>query len=55
MFVGISIAVLHFSASNKRSKLPVPILANWPNIMFSDTPFIGSNSALEAASRRMST
>ena len=55
VLVGISMPYLHFSASSRRSKLPVPILASWPSMMFSDTPFIGSVSAWAAASIRMST
>lgn len=53
--VGISIPYLHFSASRSRSKHPVPILASCPSIMFSDTPFMGSISAWDAASIKMST
>lgn len=54
-FIGISIPILHFSASNSRSKHAVPILGSWPMMMFSETPRIGSTSACEAASMSTST
>ncbi len=43
-FIGIGMAFLHSSTFNSRSKQPVPILANCPSIIFSETPFIGSIS-----------
>lgn len=55
MFVGISMPYLHFSASNSRSKHPVPAGASWPSIMFSDTPFMGSHSPWDDASISTST
>lgn len=55
MFVGISMPYLHFSASKRRSKQPVPAGASWPSMMFSDTPFMGSLSPCTAASIKTST
>lgn len=55
MLVGISIPYLHFSASSRRSKQPVPAGASWPSIIFSDTPFMGSLSPWAAASISTST
>lgn len=55
MLVGISMPYLHFSASNSRSKHPVPAGTSWPSMMFSDTPFMGSLSAWEDASINTST
>jgi hypothetical protein len=52
---GIGIPILHFSASNSKSKQPVPIRGNWPMMMFSETPLMGSTSAWEAASISTST
>lgn len=51
----ISMPCLHFSASNSKSKQPVPILGNCPMMMFSDTPLMGSFSAWDAASMSTST
>merc|ERR1712106_301180 len=53
--IGISIPCLHFSSSRTKSKEPVPIFGSCPNIIFSDTPRIGSTSAQEAASINTST
>lgn len=50
-----SIADEHFSTSNNNSNDPVPILANCPNKIFSETPFNGSDSACAAASIITST
>lgn len=55
MLVGISMPYLHFSASSRRSKHPVPAGASWPSMMFSDTPFMGSLSPCAAASISTST
>lgn len=55
MLVGISMPYLHFSASNSRSKHPVPAGASWPSMMFSDTPFMGSLSPWDDASINTST
>lgn len=40
IFVGISIAYLHFSASSNNWKQPVPPGMSWPSMIFSDTPLI---------------
>lgn len=53
--VGISIPNLHFSASNIRSKLPVPNRGSLPRIKHSLTPRKWSTSAWEAASMSTST
>lgn len=53
--VGISIPNLHFSASNIKSKLPVPKRGSLPRIRHSLTPLRVSTSACEEASISTST
>lgn len=53
--MGISIPNLHLASSNTKSNEPEPILGSCPNIMFSETPRIGSTSAQDAASISTST
>ena len=55
MLSGISMPCLHFSASRRRSKQPVPMRGSWPKMMFSETPRRGSTSAWPAASSNTST
>ena len=55
MFMGISMPILHFSASSRRSKQAVPMRGSWPMMMFSETPRMGSTSAWAAASISTST